>query len=155
MDLLSARQMANSLLEFHGLKDQGWRFAFDDSVSHFGCCSYREKVIYLSRPMTLTITEDKTKDTILHEVAHGLCPGHNHDDEWKRVAKSIGCRGERCGNITKEAIDETRLEKFKKYKYNYTYTCPTCGNITYSNKLYRMAYCNNNHKPINYKIKKN
>jgi predicted SprT family Zn-dependent metalloprotease len=155
MDLLSARQLANSLMEKHGVKTQGWRFAFDDSVAHFGLCSYRQKVIFLSRPMTLTITEEKVTDTILHEIAHILCPGHGHDAEWKRVAKSIGCRGERCGNIANEAISETRLEKFKKYKYNFTYTCPQCNNVTYSNDLWRGATCRNGHPAVNYKIKKN
>lgn len=156
MQLLQARLLANHYLNLHGLSKSGWRFAFDESVSHFGCCSYREKVIFLSRPMTLTITEEKTIDTILHECAHALIgPGHNHDAEWKKVAKSIGCRGERCGNINKEALSEVRLEKFKKLKYKYTYTCPTCKFITFANEVHRDACCQKEHDPIKYKIKKN
>jgi len=158
MDLLSARRLANDLLEQHGLKDQGWRFAFDDSRSHFGCCSYRQKVIFLSRVFTLTITDEKVKDTILHEIAHSLCPGHYHDEVWKRVARSIGCRGDRCGDITKEAIDDVKLEKFRKATNNYSYTCPECNYINYHRKELRGAYCSkcytNSRKIVLFKIKK-
>lgn len=156
MQLLQARILANHYLNLHGLSESGWRFVFDDSVSHFGCCDYNKKVIFLSKPMTLTITEEKTIDTILHECAHAIVgPGHGHDAEWKKVAKSIGCRGERCGNINKEALNEVRLEKFKKLKYKYTYTCPTCKFITFANEVHRDACCQKEHDPIKYKIKKN
>lgn len=141
MNLLSARNLAEQLMEQHGVKSQGWRFAFDESKTHFGCCEYKRKVIFLSRLFTLTINEDKVKDTILHEIAHALTPGHHHDIVWKNVAKSIGCRGERCGDIVKEAISDTKLEQFKKAITNYSYTCPECNNIIHHKKLFRNAYC--------------
>ena len=156
MDILQARILANHLMEHHELKSKGWRFAFDDSLKHFGCCNYTKKVIFLSKPMVLTITEEKTKDTILHEIAHAIVGHeHHHDEVWKKFAISIGCNGERCGNLEKESISETRLEKFNKLKYKYTYTCPSCTNIAYSKDLYRNAVCKNGHDMVKYKIKKN
>jgi predicted SprT family Zn-dependent metalloprotease len=156
MDIIQARILANQLIEFHGLKSKGWRFAFDDSLRHFGCCNYTKKVIFLSKPMVLTITEEKTQDTILHECAHAIVGfEHHHDEVWKKCAISIGCRGDRCSDLTKESISETRLEKFQKLKYKYTYICPTCNNITYSNSLYRNAGCKTGHDMVKYKIKKN
>lgn len=135
MDLLIARRLANSLMEQFGLKELGWRFAFDESKSHFGCCNYREKVIFLSRIFCLTIVDTKVKDTILHEISHVLTPGHGHDIIWRAKAISIGCNGERCGNITKEAASEFLLDKFKKAINNYQTTCPVCGRVGYSKHI--------------------
>jgi hypothetical protein len=38
----------------------------------------------------------KTRDTILHEIAHALTPGHNHDSVWRAKSIEIGCDGKRC-----------------------------------------------------------
>lgn len=157
MDLLVARRLAGELMQQHGLTASGWRFAFDDSTRCFGKCNYGKKVIFLSRPLTLVVKDEKVKDTILHEIAHCLCPGEHHNAIWKQKAISIGCRGERCGDVTKEAIDEFRLDKFKKVCFDYQYTCPTCSQITYSNHVNRTALCDKCYiKKVNvyFKIKK-
>jgi hypothetical protein len=157
MDLLIARRLAGELMQQHGLIASGWRFAFDDSTRCFGKCNYGKKVIFLSRPLTLVVKDEKVKDTILHEIAHCLCPGEHHNAIWKQKAISIGCRGERCGDVTKEAIDEFRLDKFKKVCYDYQYTCPTCSYITYSNHVNRTALCSKCYVKgtnVYYKIKK-
>lgn len=152
MKEIAARNLANALLEEHGLRDKGWRFAFDESKSHFGLCDYRRKVIFLSRIFCLTITDEHVKDTLLHEIAHALTPGHGHDAIWKAKARSIGCTGDRCGNIANEAKDEKSLERFNRLKYKYSYTCPECKNVIYHKKLVRGAICKC--KSVRYKIKK-
>ena len=40
------------------------------------------------------------KNTILHEIAHAIV-GYGvsaHGSEWKRMAMSIGCNGQRCSS---------------------------------------------------------
>ena len=141
MELLTARHLANELLEQYGLKAKGWRFAFDESKSRFGSCHYRIKVIFVSRIFCLVITDEKLRDTLLHEIAHALCPGEHHNEVWRRKAISMGCNGERCGDITKEAASALLLQKFKKAIHNYQLTCPECENISYCKKEMRNCMC--------------
>ena len=57
----------------------------------------------------------------LHEIAHGLDYKNrgysNHDSEWKRVARSIGCSGERCSSGS--GVDKSQFMKWVA-------TCPNC-----------------------------
>ena len=78
MHLIDARNLAWDLMRQHGLADLGWRFRFDHARRRFGSCKYREKAITLSRPLTLLNGEAEVRDTVLHEIAHALCPGDGH-----------------------------------------------------------------------------
>ena len=102
MKLEKARNIALKLMRQHGLSD--YTFKWDRAVRRFGCHNGRLKTLSLSRPMTEHETNEKRViNTILHEIAHALDyrkRGYsNHDSEWKRVAKSIGCSGERCSSM--------------------------------------------------------
>jgi predicted SprT family Zn-dependent metalloprotease len=40
--------------------------------------------------------EDAVRDTVLHEIAHGLAPRHaGHGPTWQRIAASLGARPDR------------------------------------------------------------
>jgi predicted SprT family Zn-dependent metalloprotease len=97
---------AENLMREHGLMDNGWRFALDNAKNRAGCCHFD--------PCDLRITMSRDyiegwlregdegyahiENTILHEIAHaiaGLAAGHG--PRWKRVAQSIGCTADRCG----------------------------------------------------------
>lgn len=87
------------LLEKHGLAQQGWAFQWDNARRRAGSCRYYKKLITLSRHYVALNVRDRLDDvidTILHEIAHALTPGHNHDDAWKAKAEEIGARPERC-----------------------------------------------------------
>lgn len=63
------------------------------------------------------------EDTIPHEISHivdrfinGRSSGHGHP--WKRIARVLGCSGDRTHNFTVEKARKTR-------KYIYTATCGT------------------------------
>jgi len=96
MILLHAQQLAKQLMNEHGLTEQGWRFEYDTAKIRFGVCRYGSKMIGLSQPLTLVNNEAEVRDTILHEIAHALTPGHYHDAVWKAKCREIGCRDERC-----------------------------------------------------------
>jgi predicted SprT family Zn-dependent metalloprotease len=78
----------------HGLS--GWTFRFDHARRRFGSCRYGEKAITLSRPLTLLNDAGQVRDTILHEIAHALCPGEGHGPNWKEQCRQIGAKPVRC-----------------------------------------------------------
>tara|TARA_R100000664_G_C2735937_1_gene125382 strand:+ start:130 stop:627 length:498 start_codon:yes stop_codon:yes gene_type:complete len=121
MKLEKARHMAMKMMRDHGLKD--YTFKWDRAVRRFGCHNGRMKTISLSRPLTEHETkEQRVINTILHEIAHALDHkkrGYsNHDKHWKKVAKSIGCTGERC--TSNSSIDLSRVMKWIG-------ECPKCN----------------------------
>lgn len=99
MNLHDALLMAKQLMAEHGLNN--WNFKFDRAKVRFGLCSYKTQTISLSAELVSINDEAKVRDTILHEIAHALAPrGSNHNYEWQRVARSIGCTAMRCHDAT-------------------------------------------------------
>tara|TARA_B100001094_G_scaffold305476_1_gene335341 strand:- start:553 stop:1053 length:501 start_codon:yes stop_codon:yes gene_type:complete len=125
MKLEKARNIALRLMRQHGLSD--YTFKWDRAVRRFGCHNGRLKTLSLSRPMTEHENNEKRViNTILHEIAHALDyrkRGYsNHDYEWKRVARSIGCSGERCSSDS--GVDKSQFMKWVA-------TCPNCEREVY------------------------
>lgn len=90
-----------------------WTHTFMNKKTCAGHCNYTQKEIALS---THFVNSDKTtiqdiKNTVLHEIAHALCPKQGHNQIWKQTCIDIGGDGERC------------CEAFAKPKYIYG-----CGN---------------------------
>src|SRR6185369_17904164 len=84
-------------------------------------------------------------NTIKHEVAHALTPGHGHDEIWAAKAHELGCYhvapcsslglpehvidGIRSGATVSVTFEE---EVIRKAKYEVTRLqdkCPTCGKV--------------------------
>ena len=125
MNLEKARHIAINLMKEHGLR--GYTFKWDRAVRRFGSHNGRMKTISLSRPLTQHETsEDRVRNTILHEIAHGLDykkRGYsNHDRLWKSLANSIGCSGERC--TSNSTVDLSLVMKWKG-------KCPKCNKKIY------------------------
>lgn len=116
-------ELAHRLVEQY-LPD--WRFDLDNAKRRAGACFHRRRTITLSKyyiAMNLDKPDD-LRDTILHEIAHGLAGREaHHGPEWKKVCVQIGAKPERCYDSDKIAMP-TR---------NYEATCPTCGK-----KFYRL-----------------
>jgi len=95
MDLNEARSLATQLMSQHGLT--GWRLTFDNAKLRAGICRPGRREIGLSRVLTGLHDEAAVRDTILHEIAHGLVGAeHGHDAVWRTRAQAIGCTGLRC-----------------------------------------------------------
>ena len=95
MDISEARGLARELMDQHGLED--WYLKFDNARKRFGVCRLRYKQIGLSKVLVAMNDEANVKDTILHEIAHALCPPREHHGPiWKQKAAEIGCNPSRC-----------------------------------------------------------
>lgn len=125
MDLLEAKVLAVNLMVKHGIFAQGWRFQYDNARRRFGCCNYRTKTISLSKHLVSLNDLANVKDTILHEIAHALTPGHGHDRVWQRKAIEIGCNGERCYSSFDVQQPESR----------YIAECKGCGHTHKRHKM--------------------
>lgn len=113
-DLLA---QTNQTLREYGLYQQGWRAAESAGKRIAGYCNYNAKLISLSRVLMMKATYAEQNETILHEVAHALTPGHSHDHVWKAKLIEMGGTGKRTHDI------ETPKGRYK-------IMCPKCGEIT-------------------------
>jgi|WetSurMetagenome_2_1015567.scaffolds.fasta_scaffold116989_1 hypothetical protein len=105
MNLQDAKNVALTLMATHNVIAMGYSFSFSNSRRAAGYCKYTTKQIQLSKHLTALANEVDVIDTILHEIAHALCPQHGHDHVWQRTAIAIGCNGKRCyGGDTKESL---------------------------------------------------
>src|SRR5262245_33866673 len=106
-----AVKYAHQRLADNELKDWTVRLTTDISKNFLGLCSYRDKAIILSGQHIDIHDASMIKNTINHEVAHALTPGHAHDEVWVAKAKELGCyETKACASIgfTEEAIDAIR-----------------------------------------------
>jgi predicted SprT family Zn-dependent metalloprotease len=116
MNLLEAKSKAIELMTKHGLFEKGWSFKFNNRKNSVGVCYTGKKIIYLSRLLIEYAEEKEVIDTILHEIAHALTPGHNHDKVWKQKAIEIGCNGKRCYDEKTKPNTDLGRKAISKYK---------------------------------------
>lgn len=83
---------ANAKLDEWGCSDKGWKFCWDKRpVRRYGQCRYSRREIGLSVKLVSINTIQRSKDTILHEIAHILAGSSNrHNKVWKRWAAKVG-----------------------------------------------------------------
>src|SRR3569832_903715 len=118
MNLYEAAHLARNLMSQHGLV--AWSFSFDHARRRFGRCDYTHKRITLSRPLTLLNNIDEVRDTILHEIAHALCPNDGHGRRWKAKCREGGARPARCYS---DAAAASPARAAARYQYG----CQGCG----------------------------
>lgn len=115
MDLAKAESLAMTLMEKHGLFENGFIFQWDRSIRVLGRCRTRHKegkkelFIILSEFFVSNLSEEEVRDTILHEIAHALdylrsgkqwrrsSSGKKlaHDAVWKNICLEIGAKPDR------------------------------------------------------------
>ncbi|MHC4296490.1 MAG: SprT-like domain-containing protein [Planctomycetota bacterium] len=91
MNLHDAECLAISLMAEHGLDALGWSFGWNNRKRAYGLCNYTRKEISLSKPLCKGEPADSVRHTILHEIAHALCPvGVKHGRLWQLKCRELG-----------------------------------------------------------------
>lgn len=91
MRLEHAIELAWALLDQYGLGDD-FTVVIDRKKKTLGHCSNGHKAIALSLFHIEADDVAEVRDTILHEIAHALTPGHGHDEVWQAKAMQVGAR---------------------------------------------------------------
>lgn len=69
-------------------------------------------------------------NTIPHEIAHIICVyfgwDRGHGRNWKRVAMSLGCSGDRCFDSAKTGMVPVKLRQRNRYEY-----VASCGTVVW------------------------
>jgi len=137
MDTQRAAMLAVDLMEKHGLYRYPnlWTFEFDNARARFGRCSFRRRVISISRILVELTPEAEVLDTILHEIAHALAGPHaGHGRIWKLMAVSIGAKPTRC--VTASHLKSIGVQ-LPATTRKWTGTCPAGHTVTRRSRVRR------------------
>lgn len=114
MNPMDASQLARRLMDRHGLRD--WQFRFNNRKRALGICNHSDRHIELSRYFVRDNDEQAVRDTLLHEIAHGLAgPEAGHGPRWKAICRRLGARPERVDRHATMPVGDWQA------------TCPQCG----------------------------
>jgi len=108
-----ATRLARQLMDEHNLKD--WKIhAINEAQGRFvGKCMYGDRTILVNIHHLDLHPDNEIKDTFLHEIAHALTPGHNHDAVWMAKAVEVGARPEATCTL---ALDPRVIEAIRSNK---------------------------------------
>ncbi len=137
-----ATKTTKELLVKHGLNNWNVVLTLDDKIKFLGLCDYATQTIILNAHGVDIQPDEEVMDTILHEVAHALCPNQGHNNTWAHKAMELGARTTPCNafSIPAHVIDairsgqivEMEMETIKIPKYKVTMLkdkCPECGKV--------------------------
>ncbi len=101
--------------KFPEIKD--FKFTINEKMTRtFGMCYFKQKIITLSKQLVLLNSEERVRNTLLHEIGHALewvryrTEGHGY--RWYSIKDSIGSKGNRC--YSKDTI---RIDKEKNAEW--------------------------------------
>ena len=139
MNLVDANRLTYSLVAKH-LPGMGWRIDWNNSAVNAGQCKHTIRTLVFSTRITREVDVEEFTDTVLHEIAHALTPGHGHDAVWVAKHRSLGGTGSRTWSDpdVSAAVSKHRIEcksltcDFKTYRQRITKAvrergqCPRC-----------------------------
>src|SRR5687768_3581603 len=91
------KHLALDLLAQYGLG--GWTFEWDNGKRRLGACHYTTKRVTMSRHLVQNCDDAEVREVLLHEIAHALTPGHNHDGVWRAKLIEMGGTGKRTHDV--------------------------------------------------------
>lgn len=131
-------ELAQRLMEQHGLMEKGWRFKFDRAKTICGQCDFDHRVISISKHYATDpkVPNSDIKNTILHEIAHALagCQA-SHGPLWKAIAIGIGCDGATTNKTWRGAPSKYRISckcgaiNARRHKITRRKVCGKCGTL--------------------------
>lgn len=144
-----ASKYCREQLNKHGLENWAVRLTTDPDKPFLGLCVYKDKAIILNAHHIDIHPTAEVVCTILHEVAHALCPGQGHNEVWAKKASEIGCDNTlpcshlslrediidaiRSGATVEMTVEEKKIEHvIRTPKYTVTRLqekCPFCGKV--------------------------
>lgn len=125
--IFEVNRLALRLMAEHGLTE--WSLKWGRAVHEAGYCDYDDRYINLSALLMDIWPIEECQDTILHEIAHGLTPGHGHDASWRRTCRKIGARPNR----------QYRAADLPQVPLKYKGTCPNGHTIYQARKSKNMG----------------
>ena len=92
-----------------------WKLVWKFVSGYHGECSYKTRTILINEAYLYTESLSVIKDTLLHELAHMLTPGCNHNSTWEKTCKDLGGHPKATGSISSlSKLYETKFNKFAK-----------------------------------------
>lgn len=79
---------AREYMDEHGLT--AWKLAIDNAVRRHGQCQHSKRTLSFSKHYIENNLQSKILNTLIHEIAHALTPGHGHDDIWAKKCEDLG-----------------------------------------------------------------
>lgn len=142
MDPNAVARIARTLMRDH--LNNSWSFAFNRRKGAAGLCDYDTNTIFISREWAMGATEADIRETMLHEIAHALTPGHKHDYIWRAKYVSLGGNGRRtsstAGGVTYlyegrcNCSSEVRFRAHRLGRIKVEGYCPQClHSVTWTN----------------------
>lgn len=130
MNTLEAQTLTLTLMDKHGLLNEGWSFSFDRAKRRYGATHWKNKTITLSTELVELNTVEQTTDTILHEIAHALAgPRNGHNYKWRMQCVKVGAKPVRCYSSS-EVVQPP---------HKWVGTCPGCSRETKRIKRMKVA----------------
>lgn len=134
IDPLAAEHQCRELFTQHGLDE--WQLKFSKGTKQMGLCSYRAKTI----TMSLWQPGGCFLDTLLHEIAHALTPGHGHNTTWKLMCIQLGAVPNAC--LRTSSVD-SMPDELRRYRVFCTKCRETSTTSTHPRRNYvrRVSRC--------------
>lgn len=120
------------------------------STCRWGTCRTVRGTSYIGLNEVFLNDPEKSRDTLIHELAHSLVPKDGHGSKWHSIGDNIGKKWSiemsRCSSD-----EEIGLEMPKKETDKYTIECPKCKmqwhymrmtKVVKAPETYRCGRCN-------------
>lgn len=106
IDLMTFWTDARAEMDRHGLTD--WKLVYSATRgAALGTTTHGLNMIKLSAPHIETGTREQGWDTVLHEIAHALCPAEEkHGATWRRTARRLGANPSSTAHSSPSKADD-------------------------------------------------